>query len=430
MNNYSRYFRRFDMFVRLLAAALFALLGVSPDVLALQPAPVSVPELVDGPTLDAQLIKLKTRADAILAEDGGVHPLLKRYLDDLQALDARECARIVKAKGDTRACWSYLARHLANLDDDGGRWQTYADRKKSLIFGFETSKGDGPQTYRVLIPKGDAPAKGFSLIVYLHGAGGPEEMRFAWSGFISANAAAVAGADGVTPIIIEPWGNKGFGADGGSDIYDAIADISKVFPVDADHIYLAGHSAGGHGVWLQAIYRPDIWAAVAPLSAPGHVGPVENLTGLPVRIWHGDADPRVNVNNSRDMAAAMEKLGMKPELVIGKGANHSIPDTEQAAIFTWLLTHTRTRPNPIIFNAIGRFNTRNGVTLHGVDGAALHVVCTIDGHTVTVTSTGVTSIDIDLTATGLGFADADPVTILWNGRQVYQAPAKKVTFTL
>ncbi|GDY14623.1 hypothetical protein LBMAG53_35010 [Planctomycetota bacterium] len=357
--------------------------------------------------------------------------MLRRYLETLQELDRAECAVALTPGGDPRAAWSYIHRQIDLLDGQGGVWETYAGRKASLVFSIISSRDQTKQIYRVLVPAGRQPAAGYPLIVYLHGAGAPESMRFAWRGFISPPAAQVVDAQGVAPIIVEPWtrGNAGVGHEGGTDVLDIIKDIGSVFPVDPDRVLLSGHSMGGQGVWMLGLYDPGRWAAIAPLSAAGDLGPLENLTGLPVRAWHGDGDVKVQPGGSIRMIENAKRLGLEAELIIGKGIGHSLPDAVQAEIFGWLLTQVRKRPNPIIFNAVGDYRQRNGITIKSVPETKQwpRFVCSIKDATVDIQSTGATGLDIDLGPAGLGYPNSASVTVKWNGKEVYQGMPKVVS---
>src|SRR4029078_11794470 len=85
------------------------------------------------------------------------------------------------------------------------------------------------------------------------------------------------------------------------DVYDVLADVKRRFPVDEDRVYLTGISMGGGGALRLALTRPDVWAAVALVCAsppPGMEELAGNALNVPIRLFHGDLDPLVSVDNS------------------------------------------------------------------------------------------------------------------------------------
>jgi pimeloyl-ACP methyl ester carboxylesterase len=77
------------------------------------------------------------------------------------------------------------------------------------------------------------------------------------------------------------------------DVMNVLAMVRDEFNVDADRIYLMGHSQGGGGARHLAEKYPDVWAAVA-LIAPAIFGAEltaeSNLIDMPVMVAIGDQD--------------------------------------------------------------------------------------------------------------------------------------------
>jgi predicted peptidase len=117
------------------------------------------------------------------------------------------------------------------------------------------------------------------------------------------------------------------------------------YTVDADRIYLIGHSMGAIGTWALAAKHPDLWAALAPFSGLGVPATVVRMRHIPQFVVHGDADPTVSVNGSRAMVAEMKKLGVEVTYVEVPGGNHNdvvVPNLPQA--FAFLATKKRAGP--------------------------------------------------------------------------------------
>ena len=66
----------------------------------------------------------------------------------------------------------------------------------------------------------------------------------------------------------------------------------------------------------------------------------ENLLHVPLFIVHGDADPAVNVENSRHAVRMMQRWGYDVRYHEMPGWAHEDLG-QQAAIADWLLTHRR-----------------------------------------------------------------------------------------
>ncbi len=163
---------------------------------------------------------------------------------------------------------------------------------------------------------------------------------------------------------------------GGRDVGDVLKllDLSLKLPgVDADNIFMLGASRGGMMNYLVAKQRPNIRAMAtmagatdlaaglkfrpemervyqewipdyeknkqAALDSRSALRWAEQLPAeMPVLILHGDADDRVNVEESRAMALRLQELGRTHKLVIYPGDGHEIMKNRKEAygeIFAW-----------------------------------------------------------------------------------------------
>ena len=124
-------------------------------------------------------------------------------------------------------------------------------------------------------------------------------------------------------------GYDGLGYD---DVMRVIADVRRAYPIDPERITLTGASMGGGGTWAIGLRHPELFAALAPVCGVANfqrmVNPAdaalydlarlaalsppaiaENAAHQQVFIFHGDKDPTVPVEDSRQMAARYEALG-------------------------------------------------------------------------------------------------------------------------
>lgn len=156
---------------------------------------------------------------------------------------------------------------------------------------------------------------------------------------------------------------------GGRDVDDVmrLIDLSLAMPgVDGNRVFLLGQSRGAMMSYLVARQRSDITAmatiaGATDLSAglawrpemenvyrtriPGYAGNkqealearsalrwAEQLPAeMPVLLLHGEADDRVNVEDSRAMAARLQQLGRPSRLVVYPGDNHFLQQNQRAA---------------------------------------------------------------------------------------------------
>ncbi len=184
---------------------------------------------------------------------------------------------------------------------------------------------DGSLQYYAVAPKSGAAAPGSALFLSVHGAG-VEAIGQArayeskdWGNLVAATNRRPRGFNW------EDWGRI--------DALEVLALAKAKFAPHPQHIYLTGHSMGGHGTWFLGATYPDKWAAIAPAagyptlkgygSADGlipdssatPIGQVllrasnqsdvpklaTNYKPLGVYIMHGDADRTVSVDYARQM---------------------------------------------------------------------------------------------------------------------------------
>ncbi|MDZ7795948.1 MAG: prolyl oligopeptidase family serine peptidase [Candidatus Marinimicrobia bacterium] len=90
-----------------------------------------------------------------------------------------------------------------------------------------------------------------------------------------------------------------------------LQELQEDLPVDTDRIYVTGLSMGGYGTWDIISRKPELFAAAAPICGGGDVQQAENLTGIPIWVFHSVDDAVVPVERSRKMIIAIRKAGGK-----------------------------------------------------------------------------------------------------------------------
>ncbi|HEX5153647.1 MAG TPA: prolyl oligopeptidase family serine peptidase [Parafilimonas sp.] len=188
---------------------------------------------------------------------------------------------------------------------------------------------DGSLQYYAVTPQLNGTRENAALFLSVHGAG-VEAIGQAraynskdWGTLVAATNRRPRGFNW------EDWGRL--------DALEVLEIAKQKFKPDPQHIYLTGHSMGGHGTWFLGATYPDKWAAIAPCSgytslkdygsADGKIPdsskqPVEqlllragnqsdvpklalNYKPLGVYILHGDSDRVVPVRYARQMRSVL-----------------------------------------------------------------------------------------------------------------------------
>lgn len=159
--------------------------------------------------------------------------------------------------------------------------------------------------------------------------------------FLSVHGASVQARNQARTYKPKSWGNVvaptnrgpyGFAWEdwGRLDALEVLNLGKKLFSPDKQHIYLTGHSMGGHGTWYLGATYPDKFAAIAPCAGypdllnyskwtkkeeTTEMKAMFDRAGRPLRtrdlkrnylhqgvyVYHGDADPVVSVEQARGM---------------------------------------------------------------------------------------------------------------------------------
>lgn len=272
-------------------------------------------------TTDAELKGLKIRSNCagkeVLADIPPVPALSSRKVPFL--FDGT--AATAKGKYD---CTVALMRNAALLDEAKVSIEAVtAAEQYSATF---ISNIDGSLQYYAVTPQQPAAnTANAALFLSVHGAG-VEAIGQAraykpkdWGTLVAATNRRPRGFNW------EDWGRL--------DALEVLAIGKEKFKPDPQHIYLTGHSMGGHGTWFLGATYPDKWAAIGACSGyptlkgygsadglipdsssnpleqmllrSGNQSDVPKLAGnykpLGVYVLHGDADRTVSVEYARQM---------------------------------------------------------------------------------------------------------------------------------
>ena len=143
----------------------------------------------------------------------------------------------------------------------------------------------------------------------------------------------------------------------------ALTQTMREFHVDPTRVYLTGLSMGGHGTWYIAYRHPELFAAIVPICGwvrdfpqfrgsvavvPGDSTAVmsslvQRLGKVPTWIFHGEVDQAVNVNGSREPAAALKAASADARYTEFLGMNHNVWDAVYGSeeFIRWLFAQQR-----------------------------------------------------------------------------------------
>ena len=225
---------------------------------------------------------------------------------------------------------------------------------------FRSSVDQSEQPYALYAPKSSTPGHRIPVIVSLHAEESNHIVelkrvfgippRYGETGLHALTTLGVLPSVDFLVACPLARGTMGYQGIAEQDVYDMLADVKRRYPVDEERIYLTGSSMGGGGALWLGLTRPDIWAAVAPLCPdvfPGTAELAPNALNLPMRLFHGDQDPAVPVDASRQWQRRLLSLDSPVEYIEFPGVRHNAWDFayKDGAIFEWF-SKFRRNPNP------------------------------------------------------------------------------------
>jgi predicted peptidase len=120
-------------------------------------------------------------------------------------------------------------------------------------------------------------------------------------------------------------------------------EISSKYRVNADRVYLTGHSMCGRGTWYLAYKHPERFAAIAPMSSISTISVWTNkLKNIPVWAFHGTRDKIAPVEETRTLVNGLKETGGTVKFTELADRDHFILDMyEGKQLYEWFLQHSR-----------------------------------------------------------------------------------------
>jgi pimeloyl-ACP methyl ester carboxylesterase len=267
------------------------------------------------------------------------HNAVRCALKHDEFFDAREIAvakRLVE-QGHERA---------AQLREGKAPWNTATGL---LVRGYVSRIDGSVQPYGLVVPasyQANSPDR-YRLDVWCHG----RQERLSELSFINGRQRTPGEFLPPGAFVLHPYGrycNANRFA-GEVDLFEAIDDIKKHYPIDENRIVMRGFSMGGAACWQFAVHFPSTWVAAAPgagftetaeflrIFRSGASGPpayeqklwhlydskdyAANLYNCPTVAYSGEVDRQKQAADV--MAKALKDEGIEMVHIIGAKAGHN-----------------------------------------------------------------------------------------------------------
>jgi len=393
---------------------------------------------------DALFSKFITLLDSI--SNSTTNELFKRHLQSIKSLSLTEWARsqIYRQSNPKEMddVVQYIQEMFFGFQGECGNWDNYVNGKRSLIMSYISKRDQTLQYYVFTLPANWNSETIYPLYVELHGAGNPNPLS-GISAYLSSSDSKLDlfGYNDVRSYCqkkglgyhIAPFGrgNSGYTDIGEIDVWEAISDVEPYYKIDSDRRYLYGFSMGGGGTFLNAIYHPDYWAAIAIYSGairktPFFENTLEHLAYLPKWIWCGEEDGLFS--QFTNMKKWFQKQPVKAEFFSAPGTGHSYLAEWQQKGVDWISQYKRKRPLEFTYYCFDSKHTKCwGISAEKDTKSdcipTIHYL--IESNKLIIETKEVKSLKIDTSKEGLQLSG--DIIVFWNGIQKYSGPSTGLT---
>ncbi len=460
-----------------LTAAVLALVWIGLVFPAAQnspPAPAQFPPLGHGLS-DAEKATLQLKVDALarqvaaLKKQHRVAPMADRVADVEVYLDAvrrplKYDERLYAPKNSTAI--DYALQTIADgmdraeqLANGNTPWMT-----QSGVRGFYSRLDGSAQPYLLTLPESydPSPMREYRLDVFMHGRDDQVlEEQFMTKSTTGYNSKPFrAGPD---RFMLQPYGRYSNASRfaGETDGLEAIASVTKAYPIDRHRIVMAGFSMGGASAWSYTVHYADRWAAAAPGAgftetevflrgglARQPQNAIQrtlwhmydstdyaiNTFNVPVVAYSGEIDPQKQAADA--MAAAMAAEGLTLEHIIGPKTAHAYEPGARQQLQDRLDQIVARGRNPVppeirFTTWMLRYNRMFWITVDAMEEQwqRARVNAKIDGNTIAVTTANVKALHLSFDPGLAPFAPDTRATLTIDGTSL-RLPAVTSTRSL
>ena len=244
--------------------------------------------------------------------------------------------------------------------------QTISTAQSSLTsFSREVyGKGTDSLFYRLLFPENFDPAKKYPVLFFLHGAGerGNDNQAQLTHGsklFLSEQVRKDYPAIVVFPqcptddfwanVLIKNTGDRFSFQEGGDPgkamkmLEGLIGHFRDLKYADKNRFYVGGLSMGGMGALELLRRKPRTFAAAFSICGGDNIANSKKYKRIPLWLFHGGKDTVVPPEESKKIAAELERLNAPVKLTIYAEANHNSwdPAFAEPGLLSWLFSHKK-----------------------------------------------------------------------------------------
>lgn len=152
-------------------------------------------------------------------------------------------------------------------------------------------------------------------------------------------------------------------------IYEFLQYMVAEYNADINRIYTHGLSNGARGVWDTATKRPDLFAAVLPMSGLPYNSDIaaDRLHTTPIRLYQGGNDTNPSPGGAVSMINKLVNLGGNPQYILYPNLGHGVWNTAygEADFWSWMLSKNKRQ----IYSYGDRRQLNNGEVLDLCPGA-------------------------------------------------------------
>lgn len=206
-------------------------------------------------------------------------------------------------------------------------------------------------TYDLIQPKTTDPDRTYPLVLNLHGSGGAAVRVLEKETFQRRNlcfvlipktkgtwdSPATKAPDDLAPLLrdasptLQKFINRVVArvkGDQPKDLLTVLELVDKIkgeHKIDANRIYVVGHSMGGMGAWSAVWERPELFAAAIPSAGvlpPWKWKDHDRLDRTAIWAFHGSNDKMVPVETTRALFAKLSKQGGNMKYTELTGLSH------------------------------------------------------------------------------------------------------------
>lgn len=177
--------------------------------------------------------------------------------------------------------------------------------------------------YLVYYPKDFDENKKYPVMFHLHGAGsrGDDFKYFEGSPILEIlNKGDSALSEG---ICFFPQCHKDTWFDIFNDVLDLVAFLYDLPYVDKSRFNASGISMGGYGIYQVMMSKPEYFNKAIVCCGGGMYWNAGRMKDIKFRIFHGEDDPVVGVEEAKRMYARLLEVGTDVTLTIYKNTDHN-----------------------------------------------------------------------------------------------------------